>query len=51
VRDAGTRHGLEWVGWAEVLPNRTLNAIAQRKVTLGVISDRSTRPREPWTDE
>jgi hypothetical protein len=51
VRDAGTRHGLEWDGWADVLPNRSASAIAQRKVALGVISDRSTRPREPWTDE
>jgi hypothetical protein len=50
VRDAGTRHGLEWDGWADVLPNRSASAIAQRKVALGVVGPKSRMPRAHWTD-
>lgn len=53
VREAGAKYGKEWSGWAEALPNRSVNAIAQRKITLGVVSERSHRPnpRCKWTNK
>lgn len=36
VREFYARHGPKWIGWPEVLPNRTLRAISARAARLGV---------------
>lgn len=58
-------HGMQWDGWADEIPNRTINAIGQRAYRLGVYYrgrddiplEQVYTPKnadkltgEPWTD-
>lgn len=47
VRQFYARHGPKWVGWSEVLPNRTPRAISARATRLGVKGPPRPEPKHP----
>ena len=47
VREFYARHGPKWVGWPEVLPNRTPRAISARATRLGVKGPPRPEPKHP----
>lgn len=47
VREFYARHGPKWVGWPEVLPNRTPRAISARAARLGVKGPPRPEPKHP----
>lgn len=44
------RHGMRWVGWAEVLSRRTLRAIRARAMRLGVKGPPRPKRKHPKPD-
>lgn len=47
VRQFYARHGPKWIGWPEVLPNRTPRAISARATRLGVKGPPRPKPKHP----
>lgn len=60
LRELIPKHGPSWAGWRKELPNRTPDAIAARRKTLGLKGPRgryggtrkqSMKPRAEWTEQ